>query len=181
MAGIDQLDRLSEVAIEWRQELLKMLCRSVKDDDIAEDEADAYYSTQAANQEKIDLYLDFYKQVLADLRELLTGRRNILADEFSSAVGISIRQQQGKVKFDKLIDNGAKKSLVIDPNDPGAALFFDLLSSRIAARGSSTINVKRLLQELSFGGLRSSDVAIVEKAVSYYLDYLEAGQSLTRV
>lgn len=170
VGGISQLDKLSTVAIKWRQELLNMLCRSVKDEDIAPEEADAYYGTQAATQETIDLYLDFYKQILADIRELLTGRRSALADEFSSAVGLSIRQQ-GQSKFKKLLDTGSTKNFIIDPDDPGAALFFDLLRVRVAARGGETIQVKRVLQSLAFGSLRSTDTDVIEKAVSCKINF----------
>ena len=169
VGGISQLDKLSAVAIKWRQELLNMLCRSVKDEDIAPEEADAYYGTQAATQETIDLYLDFYKQILADIRELLTGRRSVLADEFSSAVGLSIRQQ-GQSKFKKLLDTGSTKSFIIDPDDPGAALFFDLLRVRVTAKGGEITQVKRVMQGLAFGSLRSTDTNIIEKAVSNNLD-----------
>ena len=47
-----------------REELLEMLCRTVKEEDDRQDETTDAYSTQAALQEKIDLYLDFYRQIL---------------------------------------------------------------------------------------------------------------------
>ena len=85
----DALNNQAETLDEWREELVKLLLLPLVDQEEGELQGDEY-ETSTKQQDKVYIYVEAIRALVADRRDALTGEVNILVrDEMNRSLGLA--------------------------------------------------------------------------------------------